>query len=88
MDLVDIGHRPVTFGEIGDLADGGDVAVHGIEALEDDQLGARRIRGGEQLFEMGHVVVAENDLVATRTAHPFNHGIVIEGVGEDQTIGH
>ena len=49
------------------------------------------VQGAAELLPVSssaHVVVAENDLVATRTAHPFNHGIVIEGVGEDQTIGH
>ena len=40
MDLVDVGHGVVLVGEVGDRLDGGDVAVHRIDALEHDQLGA------------------------------------------------
>ena len=58
MDLVDIGHRVVFFGELDDLGDRGDVAVHRIEALEHDELGPFDRFGGEQLLEMGDVVVA------------------------------
>ena len=40
MNLVDIGHRAVALGEPRDLGDRRDVAVHRIEALEHDELGA------------------------------------------------
>jgi hypothetical protein len=49
MDLVDIGHGAAMLGEIGDLPDRGDVAVHRVKALEDDQL--RAVPGfDQQLF--------------------------------------
>ena len=38
VDLVEMGHRAVLLGEIGDLADRGDVAIHRIDQLEGDQL--------------------------------------------------
>ena len=49
---------------------------------------ARSLRlGGEQLFEMGDVVVAPQFLFAARALHPLDHRIVVQGVGEDQAIG-
>ena len=86
MDFVDIGHRAVAFGERDDFTDRRDVAVHRIEALEHDQLGALGIGGGEQLLEMRDVVVAEDLPLAARAAHALDHRIVVERVGQDQAI--
>ena len=41
--LVDVGERVILLGEVADLFDGGDVAVHRVHALECDQLGQRGI---------------------------------------------
>ena len=60
VDLVDIGHGAVLLGEIADLLDRRDVAVHRIEALEGDQLRPLGTRGDQQLLEMRDVVVAED----------------------------
>ncbi len=49
MHLVEIGHGAVAFGDIADLGDGGDVAVHRIDALEGDELGHGGIERGELL---------------------------------------
>jgi len=38
MDLVEIGHGAVSLGKIADATNRGDVTVHRIQALEDDQL--------------------------------------------------
>ena len=65
-----------------------DIAVHGIEALEHDQLRPLRTGRGKKLFELRHVVVAENLLLAMRLAHAFDHRVVIPGVGEDQAVRH
>ena len=88
MHFVDIGHRAVALGEIADALDRRHVAVHGIETLEHDELGPRRIGRGEQLFEMRHVVVAEDLLLAIRLAHALDHGIVVPRVGENETVRH
>ena len=77
MHLVDIGHRAIALGEIADAPDRRHVAVHRIERLEHDQLRPARIGGLQQLFEMCHVVVAENLLVGARLAHALDHGIVV-----------
>ena len=42
VDLVEIGHRAVLLGEIADRRDRRDVAVHRVDALEGDELRARR----------------------------------------------
>ena len=86
MDLVDIGHRAIFLGQRDDRGDRRDVAVHRIEALEHDQLGALDRLGGEQLFEMGDVVVAPDLLVAAGAPDALDHRIVVERVGEDEAI--
>ena len=70
-----------------DLLDRRDVAVHRIEALEHDQLGALERLGGEQFFEMGDVVMPPDLALAAGAAHALDHRIVVERVGEDQAIG-
>ena len=86
MDLVHIGHRVVAFGEIGDRIDRGDVAVHRIKALEDDQLGALAPGLGQQLFEMSEIVVAEHLALGLGAAHALDHRIVVELIGENEAI--
>jgi hypothetical protein len=86
--FVDIGHRAVTFGEIADAVDRRGIAVHGIEALEHDQLGPAGIGRSEQLFEVGHIVVTENLLLAVRLAHALDHRIVIPGIRQDEAVRH
>ena len=63
-----------------------DVAVHGIEALEHDQLRPLRIGGLEQFFEMAEVVVPPDLLLAAGLAHALDHRIVVERVGQDQAV--
>ncbi len=76
--LVEIGERAVFLGEIADGADRGDVAIHRIDALEGDQLGRLGRGGGEQRFEMGEIVVAENVPPRRALAHPGDHrGVVL-----------
>ncbi len=65
-----------------------DVAVHGVKALEHDELRPRRIGRRQQLFEMRHVVVAEDLLLAIRLAHALDHRIVIPGIRQDQAVRH
>ena len=81
MDLVDIGHGAVFLGEIADLGERGDVAVHRIEALAGDQLRPVGACRDQKLFQMRHVVVAENLPLAAGLAHAFDHRIVVQRVG-------
>jgi hypothetical protein len=57
MYLVAIGHRIVTLGKIADAVDRSDVAIHGIEALEHDQLRPFGLDPLKQLFEVTEIVV-------------------------------
>ena len=86
MDLVDIGHGIVFFGEVGDFPDRRDVAVHRIDALEHDQLGPLAPGRGEHAFEMGDVVVAEDLLFRAGAAHALDHRGVVQLVRNDQAI--
>ena len=87
MHFVEIGHGAVLFGEIADRADRRDIGIHRIDALEHDQLRPRGAGFFQQLFEMREIVVAENLLLAAGLANAFDHGVVVEGVGQDQAIG-
>ena len=87
MDLVDIGHGVVALGEVDDLPDRRDVAIHRIDALEDDQLGALAARRLQQAFEMRDVVVAEDLLLGARAPHALDHRGVVQLVGDDQAVG-
>ena len=63
-----------------------DVAVHGIEALEHDQLRPLRIGGLEQFFEMAEIVMPPDLLLAAGLAHALDHRIVVERVRQDQAV--
>ncbi len=86
MNLVDIGHGAVALGEIADLRQRRDVAVHRIKALAGDQLRPVGTGGAQQLLEMRHVVVAEHLALAAGLADAFDHRIVVELVRQDQAI--
>ncbi len=86
MHLVGIGHGAVAFGEIADGPDRRDVAVHGVERLEHDELRPVRVRRLQQFLEMRHVIVAEDLLLASRLPDSLDHGIVVPGVRQDQTV--
>ena len=86
MDLVDIGHGAVALGEIADLRQRRDVAVHRIEALAGDQLRPVGTGGAQQFFQMRHVVVAEDLALAAGLADAFDHRIVVERVRQDQAV--
>ena len=85
--FIDICHRVIFFGKFDDRAYRGYVAVHRIEALEDDQLGARRASCRQQTLQIGNVVMAPDLLLAARPCDALDHGIMIEGIRQDQTVG-
>ncbi len=86
--LVGISHGAIAVSEIADALDRRDVAVHRIERLERDQLRPLGCGGPQQLFQMRHVVVAEDLLLRAGLAHALDHGIVIPGVRQDQAVRH
>ena len=84
--LVAIGHRAVFFRQIADRLHRRDVAVHRIEAFEDDQLRPFAWFSRQQLLEMLHVVVPPDRLLGAALAHALDHGIVVPFVGQDQAM--
>ena len=59
MDLVEIGHRAVRFGDVAELGDRRDVAVHRVDGLEGHQLRRRDgSRSASLRVEVGRIVVA------------------------------
>ena len=75
-------------GHVEDFLDGRDVAVHGIDRLEGDDLGPVAVIGAEQPVQFGHVVVLENLLFGARVDDSFDHRVVVLLVGEQHAIGH
>ncbi len=87
VDLVDIGEGVVFLGEVADRVDWRDVTVHRIDAFERNNLGRFRCFGGEQLFEMRHVVVSEHALFAAGITDSGDHAGVVQLIGEDHAAG-
>ena len=83
VDLIEIGERVVFLSEVTDGGDRGDVAVHGIDALQDDDLRRAARVLFELLLEMLDVVMAEDVLLAATMADALDHGGVVLLVGED-----
>jgi hypothetical protein len=65
VNLVNISERIVPLGELHDPADRGDVSVHRIKALENDQLHAIATRLDQQLLETRDIIVPPDFLFAT-----------------------
>ena len=86
VNLVDIGHGAVALGEIADLGQRRDVAVHRIQALAGDQFRPVGAGGAQQFFQMRHVAVAEHLALAAGLADAFDHRIVVERIRQDQAV--
>jgi hypothetical protein len=59
MDLVEIGHRAVPLGDIANLRDRCDIAIHRINRLEADELRPPRIGTHQAILKVDGVVVAK-----------------------------
>ena len=86
MDLVEVGHRAVLLGDIEDLADRGDVAVHRVDALEGDDLRPVGLERGELAVEVGRVVVLPDPLLGARMADSLDHRGMVQRVREDHRV--
>ena len=65
---------------------GRDVAIHRVQAFAQDEF--RPLWGGraQQLLEMRDVIVTPDLLFGAGFAHALDHGIVVEGVREQQAL--
>ena len=92
MGVVDEDGGVVLLGRRDDRRQGGDVAVHAEDAVGHDQdrpvgLAVRppvASRGGQELAQVGHVLVAVDHPRRLREAHPVDDRGVVELVGDDQ----
>ena len=57
--FIEIGHRTIPVGDIANLGDGRDVAIHRIDRLKADELRPPRIATHQAVFEVDRIVVAE-----------------------------
>ncbi len=85
MYFVDIGQGVVFLREIANLADRGDIAVHGIDGFEQHDLRRFPVVFLEQAFQMLKIVVAPDALRAAALAHALDHGVVVLLVREDHS---
>lgn len=85
--FIEIGHSAELVGEIADLLDRRDIAIHRIDALEGDQLRRIRIGSGELGFEIVEIVMLPDHPLALAVADAFDHRGVVERVGEDDQAG-
>ena len=67
--------KQTTLGEVADIVQRRDVAVHRVQAFAQDQFWLVRSRGPEQLFEMDKVVMMPYLLLTSGLAHALNHGL-------------
>ncbi len=74
-------------GQIADLADRRDIAVHGIDRLEGDDLGAGGTGFLELALEIGQIVVAEHMTLAAGVADAGDHRGVVQRIGKDRAVG-
>ena len=73
MDFVQIGHGAVFFGHFDDLADGRDVAIHGIDGFKGNDLGCICGQGSQFAVQIFGVVMAPDYLAGAGMAYAFDH---------------
>ena len=85
--VVDHHDGAVLFAEVGELVYGADVAVHGEDAVGDDELAAGFVLDlFEEFFGVGYVFVAEDLDFGFGKARAVDDGGVVELVGEDEVF--
>jgi hypothetical protein len=83
MNLVEIGQRAKFFCKIAERLDRAEIAIHGIDRFEGDQLGRGGIIRLQQLPQMIDIVVTEHTLLPTVAADTLDHRGVVQFVGID-----
>lgn len=87
MAFVHHDHSVVAVGEVANLVEFGDAAVHGEDAVSGDQAAAGTCGGLKLGFEVGHVVVFIAKTLGFAEANTIDDGGVIELVGDDGIFG-
>lgn len=85
--VVDHHDGSVFFGQVGELVDGADVAVHGEDAVGDDEFVAGLVGDFlQELFGVGDVLVAEDFDFCSGEARAVDDGGMVELVGDDEVF--
>ncbi|QTK80416.1 hypothetical protein AT6N2_C2875 [Agrobacterium tumefaciens] len=83
VDFVEIGHGAITIGEIADFPDRRDIAVHGVNGFESDQLRRVRISGLELGLEVLQIIVLPDHPLTTAIPDALDHRGMVERVRKD-----
>ena len=73
VDFVEISHRAKLIGDVAELLDRSDIAVHRVDAFEGDQFRGSRIKRGDLLAQVAGVIVTEDDALGAGVADAFDH---------------
>ena len=73
VNLVEISHRTVPLGDIANLCDRRDIAIHRIDRLETDELRLPRISAYQAVLKVDRVVVAENLVLGAAVPDALDH---------------
>jgi len=85
--VVDHHDGAVFLGEVGELVDGADVAVHREDAIGDEELATGFVLDFlEKFFGVGNVFVTEDFDLRAREACAVDDACVVELVGEDEVV--
>src|SRR5215469_5496628 len=84
--VVDHDHRPVTVGQVTDLAEWRDVTVHGEHAVGGDEAASRVGASPELSFEVGHVAIAVAQPSGLAQPDPVDDGGMVQFVADDGVL--
>lgn len=87
MHLVEVGEGVVALGDRDDLGDWGNVAVHRVDRLEHHDLRLALRVAGEDLLQMGDVVVAEDFALVWRGANAVDDRGVVQFIADHHAVG-
>ena len=87
MDFIEIGERAITLCKRADFGERGNVAVHRIDGFKGYELGAIRCQCFQFRFEISQVIVTPDQFFAAAMADAFDHGGMVQFVGQHDAIG-
>ena len=86
VDLVQIGHRVVAFGDVAQFRNGSNVAVHGVNGLKRNELWPVRVYLLETKIKILWVIVLEDPVVCPRMSYSLDHRGMVARIGKDNAV--
>ena len=84
--LIKIGECVVFIGKIAEFSDRRNIAIHGVNAFESNDFRPLDGKFSQQITQVRHVIVTEDLLRRTGTAHAVDHGSMVEFIGKDDAV--